>query len=296
MNSENVNISELVTTTINNLFSNLFNSIDTNIYPVLDKITFINEDIIENHYISKILGNTYSDGLILICNSLIIGFLIFYAVNYFISHITYHSVEKPQSFLFKIILLSIIANFSFDICKQIIMLNSLITSAILELGKSIFNTEISFSSLIDNLNNSIYNTDNNLNLFSLDGIIKSFTSYGLFNLIFTYSLRYIMIKVFILISPFAIITLSQNSTSWIFKCWIKSFISLLFVQIFIAIIMLLTFSINVENINSNDIFSKLIFIGSIYALIKANTFVKELFGGISTSISSNISSLRTILH
>lgn len=98
-----------------------------------------------------------------------------------------------------------------------------------------------------------------------------------------------MIKVFILLSPFAILSLCQNSTSWIFKCWIKSFFSLLFVQILISIILLLTFSITPEY---SDIFNKLIYIGSIYALIKANDFVKELFGGISTSVSSNILNLR----
>ena len=98
-----------------------------------------------------------------------------------------------------------------------------------------------------------------------------------------------MIKVFILLSPFCILSLCQNSTSWIFKCWIKSFFSLLFVQILISIILLLTFSINID---SNDILNKLIYIGSIYALTKANNFVKELFGGISTNVSSNFSNIR----
>ena len=101
-----------------------------------------------------------------------------------------------------------------------------------------------------------------------------------------------MVKVFILLSPFAILTLCQNSTSWIFKTWIKSFFSLLFVQIFISIILLLTFSINISN---NDIFSKLMYIGCIYALTRANIFVKELFGGISTNITNNISNIRSFL-
>ena len=218
-----------------------------------------------------------------------LGFLIFYALSFFISHFTYHNIEKPQSFIFKIIIIAILANNSFYLCKQFIYFISILTSSIQEVGFNIFHINISFSSLIDNLNNSIYSIDSNSNLFSLDGLIKSFSSFGLLNLILTYSLRYVMIKVFILLSPFCILSLCQNSTSWIFKCWIKSFFSLLFVQILISIILLLTFSINID---SNDILNKLIYIGSIYALTKANNFVKELFGGISTNVSSNFSNIR----
>lgn len=292
MNQESINISELVFSAINNLFSNLFNSIDNNIFPILDRITFIDDNIFNNNFISNIIDYSYLHSIISICNSLIIGFIIFYSINYFISHFSYHSVEKPQSFIFKIIILAVLSNYAFDICKSIIYINSLISSCIQEIGYSIFNININFSSLINSIDNNIYNISNS-NIFSIDGILKSFTSIGLINLIFTYSLRYIMIKVFILLSPFAIITLSTNSTSWIFKNWLKSFISLLILQIFISIILLITFSIN---INSNDLFNKILFIGSIYALIQANSFIKEIFGGITTTVSSNISNFKNLFY
>ena len=108
------------------------------------------------------------------------------------------------------------------------------------------------------------------------------------NLIFTYSLRYIMIQIFILISPFAFLTLISNSTDWFFKVWLKNFVSLLLVQILIALILLLSFSINY---NSNIILSKLLFIGIIFALSKANGYIKEIFGSISTTINTNISKI-----
>ena len=38
------------------------------------------------------------------------------------------------------------------------------------------------------------------------------------------------------------------------------------------------------------------YIGSIYALIKANSYVREIFGGISTDVQNNISNFNNILR
>ncbi len=132
----------------------------------------------------------------------------------------------------------------------------------------------------------------NFTIFSLDGILKSISSIGLFNLVFSYSLRYILIQVLILISPFAILSLLLESTSWMFKAWIKCFVSLLILQSLVALILLVIFSLNF----SNDIFSKIICIGSIYALMKSNSFIKEFFMGLTTDISVNISSFKNSLR
>ena len=39
---------------------------------------------------------------------------------------------------------------------------------------------------------------------------------------------------------------------------------------------------------SESILSKLIYIGGIYALIRANSYMKNLVGGISTDVSTNL--------
>ena len=97
-----------------------------------------------------------------------------------------------------------------------------------------------------------------------------------------------MAKVFILISPFAFLSLSQNSTSWFFKSWIKNFFSLLFIQIIVAIVLVILFSINY---NTNDLLTQLLYIGGIYALIRVNTFVREFIGGISTDVQTNVGNI-----
>ena len=178
-------------------------------------------------------------------------------------------------------------NSSFWICEEIINIVSIITNGISEIGLDLFDSKINFSNFINNINQNIYLSQESFSIFSFDGIIKSFTSFGLINLVFTYSLRYIMIQIFVLLSPFAFLSLITNSSEWFFKIWIKTFLSLLLVQILISLILLLSFSIELTQ-NSN--FSKLLYIGIIYALTKSNSYMKELFGGISLNVNSSFTS------
>lgn len=286
MNEENINLTEIILNSINELLSQMFSSIDNTIYSILDDIAFIKPDILTNNAFKKILGTSNYDGILLICNSLVLGFIIYYAINYLISHLTYSKIDSPKQFIFKSIIFIAIMNSSLWICEEIINLISLITNSISDISFSLFNSKISFSNFIDNINQNIYLSNNSFNIFSFDGIVKSFTSFELINLVFTYSLRYIMVQIFILISPFAFLSLITNSTEWFFRVWIKSFLSLLLVQILISLILLLSFSIE---INQNNIISKLLYIGIIYALTRANSYMKELFGGISTNIHSTLS-------
>ena len=94
----------------------------------------------------------------------------------------------------------------------------------------------------------------------MDGIIKSFISIELINLIFTYSIRYILVKIFIIVSPFAFLSLISNSTSWFFKSWLRAFISLLFIQSFVGIILLIVFSINIKTNYSALLIIRLFFL------------------------------------
>ena len=64
---------------------------------------------------------------------------------------------------------------------------------------------------------------------------------------------------------------------------------MLFVQVLIALILTLGFSLN---LNSGTNLSKLLLIGTIYALLRANSFMQEIIGGISTDISAGISNLK----
>lgn len=280
---EQQNISYIIFETINNLLNNLFSSIDTTLYEILDELAFIDTNILKISFFEKIFGTSSTNGLLLIANSLLIAFVIYYAVKLAYSNYTSQPVESPHHFVFRLLILGISINSSFFICEQILNINHLLSSSIQELGQSIFGFSISFSKLIEKLNVDIYSITSDFNIFSFDGISKTFITISLFNLIFSYSLRYIMIKLFCLLTPFALLTLLNNSTSWFFKSWIRCIFSLLIMQSFIALILLLVFSIS---FNSNTM-SKLTYLGCIYALVHINSYIRQLIGGISTDVSNN---------
>lgn len=290
MENEQLNIVEIITQTINNLFSNLFSSVDNSLYSILDDLLFINADILEDKYLNSILGSS-SSGIILISNSLLIGLCMYYAIKLLLSHLTFSQVQKPSQFTFKLFLCVISMNFSSFIIRNSIYLISDLSLSIREVGEIVFNKNICLSTFIQEFNSTIYLEDSSFNIFTLNGLLKSFVSVGFLNLAISYALRYIMIKVFIFISPFAFMSLINPSTSWFFKTWLKLFSSLLLLQVFVSLILLVTFSINYT---SSDIFSKIVYIGSIYSLIKANNFVKEFMGGLSTDVSTGISNFKNL--
>ena len=185
------------------------------------------------------------------------------------------------------LIIGIFVNSSYFLCEQVITINYLISGSIQDIGKSIIGKDITFSCLIQNLNSVISVGENSFDLFSFDGIIKGFISVGLLNILFSYSLRYIIIQFFILTTPLAMLSLINSSSYWIFKSWSKAFFSLLLLQSFVSIILIIMLSLDTSN--------KLLLIGSIYALIRANTLIREILGGVSVDVSSNISSIISTL-
>ena len=278
---DNNNVTQTIISTINNIFEQLFSSIDNNLYSTFDKITFINSDILKDNYFRNIFGTSTTNGLLLIANSLLIAIIIYFAIKYFLAHFTYSKIESPKQFIFKLIIFGICMNFSYFLLEKFLDLFYDISLSIQNIGESIFQKNISFSTLINTINSTIYIGGASINIFSVNGLLKGTLTFTLLSLVFSYSFRYIMIKVFVLISPFAILSLCLDNTSWFFKAWIKNLFSLLLIQIIVSLILVILFSVNTSN---NDLFSKFIYIGGIYALIKANSFVREFIGGISTNI------------
>lgn len=278
--SEVVNI---IIETINSIFSNLFSSIDNNIYSYLDNFTFIDSSIINNSFFEKLLGANGKNGILYLTDALLLAIIIYYAIRYSYSTFTGSNVEKPTQFIFKVIILGILINSSYFLCEQILNINYLISSSIQEIGEDVIGSKITFSSLIQNLNSVISVGENSFDLFSFDGIIKGFISVGLLNILFSYSLRYILVQVFVLTTPLVLLSLMNTSSYWIFKSWFKAFFSLLLLQSFVSLILIVMLSFDSAN--------KLLLIGSIYALIRANTYMREILGGVSVDVSTNISSL-----
>lgn len=278
--SEIVNI---IIETINSIFSNLFSSIDNNVYSYLDTFTFVDSNIINNSFFEKLLGSDGKNGILYLTDALLLSIIIYYAIRYSYSTFTGNNVEKPTQFVFKMVIVGIFVNSSYFLCEQVLNINYLISGSIQDIGESVVGKDITFSSLIQSLNSVISVGEISFDLFSFDGIIKGFISVGLLNILFSYSLRYIIIQVFVLTTPLAILSLINTSSYWIFKAWARAFFSLLLLQSFVALILIVMLALDSSN--------KLLLIGAIYALMRANTFMREILGGVSVDVSSNISSI-----
>lgn len=280
-------IVNIIIETINTIFSNIFSSIDNSIYSNLDNITFLDASIIQNSFFEKLLGSSGRTGLIYLTDAMLLGISMFYIVRYYYLNIVDVTVEKPGQFLFKLLIFAFIINFSYFIIEQILTLLNLFSTSIQDIGEDILGSDITFSELITTLNTKIISDSSELNIFSLDGIIKSFVSFGLINLLLSYSLRYILLQVLILFSPFAMLSLINNSISWIFRVWSKSLFSLLIIQVFIPLILIVIFCVDNNN--------KILFVGGIYTLTKINDYIREIFGGIGINVSANIGNMISIL-
>lgn len=288
---EAANLSTTIANTINELIQNLFSSIDNNIYSYIDEIIFLTPSSISNNNFED-LFTTSSNSILVIANALILAYLLYYCVKLFLAYYSGTQVQRPYQFIFKLILCAIIMNSSYFICEQLINITDLITQALQEIGSNFTSKTISFKTLVTELNSVISISGTSLDIFSLTGIIKSFCSIGLISLMFSYAIRLIMVKVFIILAPFAILSCSINSFSWFFRSWFRSFFSLLFMQFFITIILIVTLSLDF----SSNLISKFLYVGSIYALTKSNTYIRNLIGGISTEINTNLSTLKSFLR
>ena len=285
---ENTDITTNIINTINTILSNLFSSIDNSLYEILDDLVFIGRDVLKDKYFDKLFGNSAQNSILLIANSLLIGFLLYYAGKNMISNFTYTQIENPAQFIFKSIFFGICMNSSFFIIEQILDLNFYITDSIRGVGEELFSKNICFTELIKEININL-SIDNKIDIFSIDGLIKGTLTVSTFNLVFSYSLRYVLIKVLVLLSPFAFLSLTIEQTSYFFKSWFRSLFSLLFIQHIVAIVLLLLFCMDYSK---GNLVNKFIYIGGIYALIQSNSIVRELFGGISTSVQSGLSGLK----
>ena len=92
-------ISNSIIDTINTILGNLFSSVDDNLYGVLDDLVFVNKNILNDKYFSKLFGSSTANGILLIANSLLIGILMYYAVRYMLSNFSYEKAENPFQFV-----------------------------------------------------------------------------------------------------------------------------------------------------------------------------------------------------
>jgi hypothetical protein len=291
ISTNEINIIEVVKDTVNSLCNSLFDSINNTVFPLLDEIVFIDKNIVSSSSMEKLFGTSSSTGILILANCLLFAFVLYYSIRLLISHFSGNTIDSPYKFFIKTIIITIIMNSSLSICSFLVDSSYQISLFFCELGDELFGKEISFISFTNELKR---NLGNNSDIFSLDGILASTLYVSSFGLVINFSLRYILIKILIILSPFAILCLTNQSTDPFFKSWFKSFLALLILQIIVAIILLISFTLSKET--SNELPNKILLVGGISALLKSNQFVKELIGGlgINSNLQTGISNLKSM--
>lgn len=283
---EQSEVVSIIIQTINTIFSNLFSSIDNSMYDSLDYYVFIDDSILSNDIFKNLLGFNGKSGFLYLADAMLVGIALFYVVRFYYSNIVDSRIEKPSQFIFKLLIFAFFINFSYFIVEEFLKIFNLFTLSIQSIGKDICHIDINFAELIITINNILSSNSEEFNIFSFDGIIKSFVTFGLVNLLIIYSIRFILVQVLILFTPFAFLSVISSSSSWIFKAWLHSILALMFVQLFVPLVLIVIFMVKE---------TKLLFVGGIYALSKINDYVREMFGGISIDVSSNISGMISML-
>lgn len=271
-----------VLNTIQSMTNQIFTSIDKSLIDVLDKLVYVDEGLLRENTMF-IFTNKIEVTMRVIAESLLLGCVIYYLVRYLISRITSSNkddLENPAVFFIKIIFVSIAIMYSTKICNLIVEINSNIAK---DFGNNLSPSGMmpSFSKFLHTVNYTLLGGGESINIFSLDGIFKGFVSFGTLNMTVSFSLRYILIKVLIIISPIIFVSKAFTKTEKIFNMWIKAFISLLLIQHIIAILLVLAGYLKIHYLST---FNKIAYIGIIYALSKSFYIFEKLFGAVAPDV------------
>lgn len=270
MENQTVNLTVLICDSLNSIFFKIFSSMDNTVYSNLDNILFISPNVLNNYNFQEICGTGPNNGILLIANSLFFGIVLFYVLQFTMSHLFSLITSSPYEFIFKSIIFIACANSSLWICEQIIYLISLISDSILELGNLINGSEITFSSLLTRINTLLYPTIETFNIFSFSGFLKICSTIGISYILIIYTIRFLGLKILVLLSPFAFISLINNQFDGFFKKWIKLFLITLSIQIFVALTLVLGFSLDFI---SGDVLSELIYLAIIMIIANFHRYL-----------------------
>lgn len=282
---ETINSTSIICDFLNSILFKIFLSINNTIYSSLDNILFINSDILNDIKFNQIFGSDSTNGILLVANSLIFGIILFYILSYTLSHLIYFKIDSPIQFIFKCIIFIACMNSSLWICEKIICLITIVSDSIKELGSIIIGSEINISNLINQFN--LYTSFENFDVFSFNGLLKITISIISIYILIVYSIRFIICKILILLSPFAFSSLIFNHSDGFFKSWLKQLLIMLSMQILVALALVLGFCIDFDD----SVLSKSLFISILIIIAKCNFYIKELFSNIYEYSKNSIKNL-----
>jgi len=258
----------------NILVEKIIKSVENEVYKNIDSILVIDKKIFKVEPLNKLILEDDINGFIMLANAMILFYFVYYIFSTLISLYNGNQIININKYIIKMVVIVIAVNSSYYICKQIIDIFYVVTDVIDTIGLDITGKELIFQNFREVIN--IVEDLDTTDILSMNGIIKSFISFGSISIFISLAIKYTSVIFLILISPIAIMCLSNNITSGIFFSWGKMLILLLSNQIIMKMIMLIPMACK----DTKTIFYKIILVGSIYILYKIDTFQRELFSKI----------------
>lgn len=234
----------------------------TNFYKMLDEVAFLNCDFLGVGSGGNILDNTkkIADAVIGLSNLVVWGILIIYSLKILFGYFISKRFDTPWKFFVRMIIFGVLSNAAFFICYTGIFFSENCTEYI---RSYVGENQTSFNILEE------YVIDDNIQ--ELDGVGSSYSFEALITiLIYVFTLfvgiclcmRYILIKLLILLSPIFFVLGGFKSSEKIFFCWCKVFFSLIFAQVLYCIVIAIINFVNLDDklFSQFFIFSILLFV------------------------------------
>lgn len=259
---------------LNNIISKFYLSIKSDGYTVINNISDIDINIFEKQPLKLLYLEDNFKILMILVNVFISAIILYFAFKCILSLYSNTNIQNIYLFIIKLVIITILSINSFNICKEIINFNYIISNFVQEFLEEISNEKIEYIFLEDNIS-SLDDFFENADKVSLNGIKDLIVcSYIIFLSIFL-SIRYVIILLCVIFSPFVMISLINDKTRVIFDYWIKIFILNLSIQTINKVLIF----IPIISKREKDIYFAIL-IGSILIMYKINKYIGEvnLFG------------------
>ena len=249
---------------ISSVISKLYLSVENKGYDILMKISDISEDLFSQNPLNIIYNDTYRTYIDLFIKVIIFSFFIFYFLKLLLYLYSENGIENLYYFIVKVIIVLILSSNSYYICQKAVYFNFLFTDTISRVLENIANVEINYNYIKEEKYSlqEIIAFDDKTNV---EGIIDVIICFFVINMIIFLCIRYVVVILSILISPFSFLMLLSKETKRIFFIWFKCFLCSLLIQVVNKILLFII----IVSKDNKEMFSAIL-IGILFAMYKIN--------------------------
>ncbi len=258
-----------ILSSFSSLISKLYNSVENEGYELLEKLTYIKEDIFKLEPIKSVCSSEFNKYLLLIIITIIFGFLVYYLFKFILSCYSDTTIGIYH-FLLKVIFIAIFSSNSYFVCKEVVKFNAALSTVISITLEEVNDCKIEFSFLKKSVSSveEFLKIEDKLNI---KGLIESSICAYIVGLIVLFAVRYVIIVLCIIIAPFSFLMLITDETKKIFYVWLKMFISNLLLESIIKFILFIPITLK-----ANNNFSTAILIGSLILIYNVSKSIQKL--------------------